>query len=198
MEQGEGEQEMTNGLAHTYVSFSALFNTKNVENLMGMFTTILQRGATEVTLILSSTGGTVDDGLAAYTQLQALNIQLSTYNPSNIGSIANIVFLAGSQRSAAPWGTFYFHGVGRTYPQDTFLTEVETIKSIEGMRRDTGRLTNILQSRTGLTGEDIATLYASAEGRTVDCDFALSKGIIDKTEKLSIPGGCPIFHVPTP
>jgi ATP-dependent Clp protease protease subunit len=96
----------------SYISFLADINPITSAALVATVFEEVRKGATEVYLMLSTPGGTVDHGVAAYNILKALPVPLTTHNVGGVNSIGNVLFLAGRHRKAAPGTTFMFHGVG--------------------------------------------------------------------------------------
>jgi ATP-dependent protease ClpP protease subunit len=59
------------------------------------------------------------DGFAIYNLLQSLPYEVHTHNIGAIQSIANVVFLAGDRRTAAPESSFMLHGFTWAFGQET-------------------------------------------------------------------------------
>lgn len=95
-----------------YVSFSAEINASTTESLIAAMTNLANQGVPKVTLLLSTPGGAVMNGMNVYNVLRAMPFELTTHNVGNVDSIGNAIFLAGERRYAAPHSTFMFHGVG--------------------------------------------------------------------------------------
>src|SRR5688572_11202486 len=95
-----------------YVSFIAEINQTTTESLLGLCAKLGNSGVKRVYLLLSSPGGAVSAGIAAYNLLRAMPFHLVTHNVGSVNSIANVIFLAGEERYASPSATFMFHGVG--------------------------------------------------------------------------------------
>ena len=64
-----------------------------------------------VNLFISSTGGNVDAGIAAYHYLRSLPVPLHTYNLATVSSSANLLYCAGDKRYSFPASKFLFHNV---------------------------------------------------------------------------------------
>src|SRR5689334_10006668 len=62
-------------------------------------------------LLISTGGGTVMHGIAAYNLLKSLPHTVITHNIGDVNSIGIIMFLAGKKRYASPLATFMIHGV---------------------------------------------------------------------------------------
>src|ERR1700693_5605745 len=83
-----------------FLSFAAKVNEQTTTALMNMLASAVQQGTTDLTLMLSTPGGSVMHGMTLYNYLSALPVALTTYNIGNVESIGAIVFLAGTKRFA--------------------------------------------------------------------------------------------------
>src|SRR5690554_2608812 len=95
-----------------YVNFHGPITELSSRNLMTLCESAIRSApqADHIYIILSSTGGTVYSGIAVYNFIKALPVKVTTHNVSRVDSIANVVFLAGDERFAAPNASFLFHG----------------------------------------------------------------------------------------
>src|SRR5438270_13579083 len=85
-----------------FLSFAAKVNEQTTTALMNMLASIVQQGTKDLTLMLSTPGGSVMHGMTLYNYLTALPVALTTYNIGNVDSIGAIVFLSGAKRFACP------------------------------------------------------------------------------------------------
>ncbi|MEQ4988013.1 ATP-dependent Clp protease proteolytic subunit [Proteus sp. fly-1089] len=69
----------------------------------------IANGATQLNIHISSSGGDITSGFTAYNFIKSLQIPVTTHNISNVDSIANIIFLAGSNRLANSNARFLLH-----------------------------------------------------------------------------------------
>jgi ATP-dependent protease ClpP protease subunit len=70
---------------------------------------MVNEGATAITVLFSSWGGSTGDGMALYSYLRALPVELTMHAVGPVSSIAVPVFLAGAQRLAVDHASFFFH-----------------------------------------------------------------------------------------
>jgi len=176
----------------TFVSFSAEIVPQTTEALIATMAQLANQGVPEVYLMLSTPGGAVMNGLNLYNVLRAMPFNLTTHNVGNVDSIGNAVFLAGTTRYACPHSTFMFHGVGFEAPaarlEEKFLRE-----RLGGIVADQKRIGTILEERSKLANDDIATLFL--EATTKDAAYAASVGIVDEVRDVDIPPGSPIMSL---
>lgn len=175
-----------------YVTFSAEVNVSTTESLIGTFSNLVNQGAREIQLLLSTPGGSVMNGLNLYNVLRGLPIRLTTHNVGNVDSIGNMIFLAGERRLACPHSTFMFHGVGFDAPGHRF--EEKTLRErLDGIMSDQRRIGSVLADRTQLTTEQISSLFLEAQ--TKDATFAAGCGIVHEIRDVEIPTGCPVVSL---
>lgn len=94
------------------VFFLQKVNNETVGILLSEIEKAIQdRDPASINLFISSTGGNVNAGMAAYHYLQSLPVPLQTYNLATVSSSANLVYCAGDKRYSFPASKFLFHNV---------------------------------------------------------------------------------------
>lgn len=118
-------------------------------------------------LVLSSTGGDIDSAIRIYTYLKALPIEVETIAFSQIDSAANIIYVAGSKRTAIKGCRFFLHegtftnGTQTTTlhnHEETLIIFKELMKKHVGiLAKETGKkekeITKLLKASSVLSGE---------------------------------------------
>jgi ATP-dependent Clp protease protease subunit len=176
-----------------FVSFSAEIIPSTTEALIAAMAQCSNQGVSEVTLLLSTPGGSVMNGMNIYNVIKAMPFHLTTHNVGNVDSIGNAIFLAGDTRYAAPHSTFMFHGVGFDVDQRERFEEKLLRERLEGIMADQKRIGAIIEERTNLTPEQVKTLFL--EATTKDAAYAASVGIVDEVRDVDIPAGSPIMSL---
>lgn len=141
----------------------------------------------ELYFMIASNGGDVDSGFVLYNYLQALQggLKVTMHNIGNIDSIANVIFLSGSQRFASPNASFHFHGVAMKVNGAMNRNALkETLSRCEGMEN---RIMRTINTRSKLSKEALEGLFSQGEGK--DVAFALEHGIIEAIKEPAIPAG---------
>ena len=177
----------------TFVSFSAEIIPGTTEVLLNTMATLANQGVPAVTLLLSTPGGSVMNGLNLYNVLRAFPFALTTHNVGNVDSIGNAIFLAGETRYAVPHSTFMFHGVGFNVPQEARLEEKMLRERLDGVLADQKRIGSIIEERSHLDVGEIESLFIEAQ--TKDAQFAMGKGIVHEIRDVQIPAGSPILSL---
>jgi ATP-dependent Clp protease, protease subunit len=97
-------------------------------------------GATSLTIAISSPGGAIVNGIAAYNAVSAANFQVSTHNIVNIDSVAIVLFLVGAKRLTNSTSTFMFHGLGFDGNANERLEERNLLEKLDVIRSDHKRI----------------------------------------------------------
>lgn len=181
-------------MTNYYLVFQSAVSSATSQKLIATMAQLVNQGATEINLMLSTPGGEVASGLAIYNFIRSLPITINTHNIGNVDSIGNAIFLAGKTRKACQHSTFMFHGVGFQAPnvvfEEKFLRE-----RLDGILADQKRIGDIILQMTKITDRKVRELFR--EARTKDANYALKCGIISEISDVSIPSGMPIITVVT-
>jgi ATP-dependent Clp protease protease subunit len=81
----------------------------SVNQMTQLMSLQLKMGRKHFIFLISSQGGEVLAGLAAYNFLHGLNVDITTYNIGQVDSAANLIFCAGNRRYALPDSRFLLH-----------------------------------------------------------------------------------------
>jgi ATP-dependent Clp protease, protease subunit len=84
-----------------------------------------------------------------YNAMRAMPYPIITHNVGNCDSIANVVFLGGSERFVCPASTFMFHGVGFNAAPNMRLEENSLKALLDTVLADHRRISGIFADRTG-------------------------------------------------
>lgn len=179
----------------SYISFTADINNVTAAALIGAVFDQINRGASEIYLLLSTAGGNVDDGIAVYNVLRGLPKPLTTHNIGAINSIGNVVFLSAARdrRLACAHATFMYHGVGFDVPTPIRFEQKTLLERLDGLIASQSKIGNILADRTELTTAEIEQLFLQAQ--TKDTSFALAKGVIHEIRDVNLPPGSPLIQL---
>jgi ATP-dependent protease ClpP protease subunit len=98
---------------------------------------IKQHNPTEIYYFISSNGGDVDSGFTLYNFLVSLQskITISMHNIGTIDSIANVIFMGGQKRYAAPNASFLYHGIVMNFNAGGYGRTIlkENLSRLDGM-----------------------------------------------------------------
>jgi len=146
-----------------------------------------------VYLLLSTPGGSVNNGLTVYNLLKGMPFKLTTHNVGNVNSIGNMIFLAGTKRYACPHTTFMFHGVGFDVTEKTRFEEKSLRERLDSIGADQKRIAAVIAERTQIASEEVEKLFLEAVTR--DPNYAKSNGIIHEIKEVEIPAGAPLMQL---
>jgi ATP-dependent Clp protease protease subunit len=171
-----------------YINFFDGIDPTKVNKFIQFTTEVInEHNPTELYFFIASNGGEVDSGFVLYNFLVSLQSKLTItmHNIGTIDSIANVVFVAGQNRFAAPNSSFLFHGVSMNMQGGANRTILkENLSRLEGMEN---RIAHTLSKHSILTEIELTSLFQQGEGK--DVNFALSKEIIQEIKVPSVPQG---------
>ncbi len=171
-----------------YVNFFDVIDPLKVNKFIQFCTEVIfQYNPTELYFFIASNGGDVDSGFVLYNYLVSLQKKLNVvmHNTGTIDSIANVIFMSGQKRFAAPNASFLFHGVMMNFigPQSrTAITE--NLSRLDSMEN---RISKTISENSKLKEKELKELFLQGEGK--DANFAIDKGLIDKIKIPSVPNG---------
>ena len=178
---------MLGRMTRQYVSFSAEVNPITAQTLQGTCAELVNRGATELYLLLSTPGGNVMHGITVYNFLRGLPAKILTHNIGAIDSIGNVIFLSGEERFACQNSSFMFHGVAINAQGPVALDEKLLRERLDSIKADQRKIGAIIAEHTNLTPDEVADLFL--EAKTRDPDDALKNGIVQKICNVDVPPG---------
>lgn len=181
------------GTQHVVVSFLAEINPSTVESLIAVMAQCANLRVAEVTLLISTPGGSVMHGMTAYNVLRSMPFRLTTHNVGNVDSIGNVVFLAGDVRFASPNTTFMFHGVGFDVNGGVRFEEKLLKERLESLLSDQRRIGAVIAGRSNVSEEEIAGFFRDQQ--TKDANYAIGAGIISEVRDAEIPRGVPVISL---
>lgn len=171
-----------------YINFFDGIDPTKVNKFIQFTTEVIkQHSPTELYFFIASNGGDVDSGFVLYNFLISLQSKLivTMHNTGTIDSIANVIFVGGQNRFAAPNASFLFHGVSMNLQGGCSRTILkESLSRLEGMEN---RIAHTVSKHSKLTEAELTNLFLQGEGK--DVKFALDKEIIQEIKTPSVPQG---------
>mgnify|MGYP001562549329 CR=1 FL=1 len=172
-----------------YINFFDGINPTTVNKFI-KFTVdaITQHNPTELYYFISSPGGDVDSGFTLYNFLISLQskITITMHNIGQIDSIANVIFIAGQKRYAAPNSSFLYHGIVMNFNAGGVSRTIlkENLSRLDGMEE---RMADTISKNTKLTVTELKDFFQQGEGK--DVTFALTKEVIHEIKVPAVPHG---------
>jgi ATP-dependent Clp protease protease subunit len=123
----------------------------------------------EYLLVINSGGGEVMEGFAIYNHLLSLNKPITTRGSGIVGSIATLIFLAGSKRQLYPNTQFLIHNPFTFAEGDAsdLMKRAEELKNIEN------HLLDVYIAKTGAEKDVLSNLMNADTLITSDSAFEL-------------------------
>ena len=177
-----------------YFGFNLDIERQAITNLMSMVQGAVVSGASSLTICLTSRGGDYAQAAYAYEILSALPVPICMHAIGTVRLSAIALFMAGSQRYAAP-GTDFL--LGRTFVGPPSNLEHGEVLALE----EAGRVDCVdnlaIERIAKKIGRDPAEITKWVDGqRFFDAQFALSNGIIHEIRPLQIPTGAVFLQIP--
>lgn len=139
----------------------------------------------KIHLTIASGGGAITPGFAAYNELKALPIELTTHNVGSVDSAAILIFMAGSKRLANKASGFLFHESTWNYSGQGEVTLTTAGNAKKWLETYEGMQTEIVSDRTGIRTKEV--LKMMREGTCVRSDEAITLGLVDSVQEFSMP-----------
>lgn len=179
----------------TIINFVAEINDKTSSLLMFLLTEQLRSGVSNFRINISSKGGMIFHAVSVFNFLNGLkNVHLHTHNLGQIDSGANLIFLAGQERTASKSSSFLLHqpeliiqGQGANFSID-FLKE-----RIESLEKDEAKMAEIIADKIGKTQNDVLRMFKSR--KTYSSSEAKDLKFINRIEEFVAEPGMPIFTI---
>lgn len=150
---------------------------------------------TEMYLLLSSDGGSVEEAFSLYNFILALPVKTITVNMGQIASAGNILFLAGQERWSCKHSYFHFHNLSYYYDRAQSIHRIQMLDHAQILDVERELYKSIFKERTSLSEEDFDSLKFLENPLIKDVGFAKEKGIIQNVGMPAIPAGTPILNV---
>ena len=127
------------------INFIGNVDEQNVRAFINEIKTLTEQNpnSTELTIYISSPGGSVDIAIELFNFLKLLNCKIRTVNISCINSAAIIIFAAGSERISLPCSSFYVHSI--TKHLNGHFTAYDLLREAKEIKANTDKVATILE-----------------------------------------------------
>ena len=170
-----------------YINFQADINGPSVGRLTNAVQTGLSEGVERFIILISSSGGQVSPGIAAYNFLRGIPAKVITHSYGVIDSMAVVLFLAGEERYCVPHARFLLHGVGFTVSQPIRFEEKQLDERMKGLMIDRKNIAKIISERCGRGSTDVEA--DMLEVKTLTSEEAIEYGLVHKIKTELMPKG---------
>lgn len=174
-----------------YATFVGVITQESVARAINHINGATQGGYSDVHILFQSLAGVVGDGLALYSYLRALPIQLHMYNGGTVESIAVISYLGAQNRYVSDYSTFLLHP-SRDRTTGIDITAEAHAERAKSLAIDDQRTKAIIRGTTALA----PARYEQGD-RTLTAQEAINLGIADGFRDFKVPAGHQIFDLTT-
>jgi len=162
-------------------------DANSVGTLLKVVDQKLAEGVKEFTLLISTPGGSVFHGLAAYNFLRGIPAKVITHNFGSVDSIGVVIYCAGSERRSVQHGRFLLHGVSAGFHQNERLEEKQLEERLKGLQIDLRNIGRVIASHSGKTEAQV--YQAMLDRTTLDPEEAKAWGLVqDIRAELVVEG----------
>ena len=165
------------------VFFQQNIDLSSMKTLRGFLSSLIEGDVKAITLAVSSTGGLLLPALQMYSFIQSLPAKINTHGQVFVGSAANVLYLAGQDRSADGNAKFLFHPaqsqVFGAFNSSQFEDQLRLMNDAEEI------VESIYHDRTKLPEPEIKRFRH--ETVVYDAAQALEYGIVHRIGEIGIP-----------
>lgn len=177
----------------TYIRFFAGVNDSSVRRLMQTVEAKLKDNVERFVLLISSPGGSVFHGLAAYNFLKGIPAEVITHNFGSVDSMGVVMYCAGSTRYCVPHARFLLHGPSAQFAQPTALEEKQLEERLKGLRIDIENIAGVIAANTGRSEEEVHR--AMLERTALNPEGAMQWGLTHEIKEELFPTGADLIQI---
>jgi ATP-dependent Clp protease protease subunit len=179
-----------------YVNLQEGISLETAVKLVKVVADALQKGHTELHLLMSSQGGLIDPGMAIFNFLRGTPLKVTTYNYGYVDSVSGVIYCAGTKRLATPHCKFLIHGITWRIPANTNVTELreqqirEFLGQVDAMKHNIG---SVIAEATGKTVDAVSA--DMTKGVTLTATEAKAYGLVHDISTTLVPAGVQIVSL---
>ena len=174
-----------------WIRFTAEINQKSFDRLAVALDSAVAHGATEMTILMTSGGGTTKLGTAAFNLLTTTPIETTIYNMGHVESAGVTAFAGGKHRFTVPTARFLIHKAGWSINER--LTRDQFAEKIAILDREHDDYFQIFSGIFTCGHDEIHD--ALRVGRVFAATDAKSVGLVHDIQTPSIPAGTRIVAI---
>jgi ATP-dependent Clp protease protease subunit len=176
-----------------YIKFFAPIMQESIAALMQTVDSKLRQGTSKLTLLISSPGGDVFQGISAYNFLKGIPLEITTHNFGSADSIGAVLFCAGSRRLSVPHARFLLHGVQVSFRQPVNLEEKQLEEKLKGLQIDMGNIARVIADTVKKTQEQV--LQDMLDRTTLYPEQAIKYGLVHEIRSELFPAGSEVISI---
>ncbi|MBF8463763.1 Clp protease [Klebsiella michiganensis] len=172
-------------MIHT-IHFLCPVSASTVSILQGHCLQAIAQEAEAINLHISSSGGEITSGFTAYNFIKTLPIPVNTYNISNIDSIANAIFLAGTHRFANSGSRFLLHPFQWSFGGMQSVDHERMREWVGSLDHDLARLVGIFDKETASASERVDWSALIRASTILGPERAIALGLVERVEEATV------------
>ena len=138
--------------------------------------------STKITIFFSSLGGNIYEGFVLASIIQNSKIPIAIHAVNHIDSIANVIFLAASERTCESYAKFYLHGA--TAGSNNY-DEKGLLDALSSLRTNNSRIAYYISENSKLPLQKVKVMMK--KGITISAQDALKYNIVQSVTHKTIP-----------
>ena len=176
------------------IKFFAGVNQQSAMALMSAIDEAVNSGIENLTLLISTPGGSVFHGLSIYNYLKGLPLKsLRTHNFGSVDSIGVVIYCAGKERTSSPQARFLIHGVTWSWNQPVTLEEPQMEETLKSLRIDMENISKVIGANTGKKKEEV--FQAMIDRTTLNPEQAKEWGLVQDIKTELFPEGTRVVSI---
>jgi len=176
-----------------YIVFTADVQTAQSAKLRQVITDCINQKYEKLYFLISSSGGSVQEGLSLAAYINALSMSTIMHNIGQVDSVATAIFASGKERISSKNASFMFHGVSMTLEKGN-LIESQLKEIYDGVKRLKEDIAKNVSSYTDINILEINKLMIDG-GVTLTAQEAKDQGFISSIVEPVIPNGADIINI---
>lgn len=176
-----------------YIKFFAPVMPDSINALMQIVDRKISQGAKKMTLLISTPGGDVFQGMSAYNYLRGIPLEITTHNFGSADSIGVVLFCAGSKRLSVPHARFLLHGVMANFPGPASLEEKQLEERLKGLQIDMGNIARIISDTVKKERQQI--LNDMLNRTTLYPEQAIQYGLVHEIKSELFEEGAEVYSI---
>ena len=176
-----------------YIRFFVGIDFKTIEVMAQVVLEQLRQGTERFIFLMSSPGGNDMAGITGYNFLKGIPAEVITHNIGSVGSIAAVLFCAGSKRFCTPHSTFILHGITLDVKAHSTFNEKTLEERTSSVRADREIMSRVI---TDTTGNNYAQVERDIlEGIVLNSEQALEYGLVHEIKTELFEKGAKVLEV---
>ncbi len=186
------QETIENNKKRVIIKFFSPVIDQTVNDLMTVIDQLVNQGEKEITLLISTPGGSVFHGLSMYNYLKGLPINLVTHNFGSVDSIGVVLYCAGKKRYSSPQARFLLHGVAANFEKGR-LEELQLEESLKGLKIDMENIAKVIAENTGKSSKDVTK--AMLQRTTLNPEEAKKWGLVNEIKSEMFPENSQVISI---